>query len=175
MFDREHAAILILSALVIASGFIVLRQNNQINQLNEQYSILQNQSDSIILEHLENQQNLEEKILYETLKMALIEEKIPTFNILTYDTQEIVISSENIEDIYVPAQMGEYSLHKLTLEEIEAKKKSEGDFLYLVFTKFEPDQEFSVVHIRTAGIFDSGGGMNIGFQQMGTIYGGWIS
>ncbi len=157
-----------LSVLVLTSGSIFLHQKNQISYWKTQYN-------SLLEESVEVQQTLEEKIVYETLWIAIVDEEIPTFNILTLNTSEIIVSSENIEDIKIPSQMGDYKLHKLTPEEIEDKRASVGDFLYLKFTKFEPDLKYSMVHIQTAGMFDSVGGLNIGFQQKGTIYGGWIS
>ena len=166
--NKERIVILLISVLVLTSGYLVFRQNNQINYLKKQNL-------SYAQEKVEIQQALEAKIVYETLRIAIVEESIPTYNILTLNTDEIFVSTENIEDIKIPSQMGDYRLHKLTPEETMAKRESDGDFLYLKFTKFELDLEYSIVNIQTAGMFDSVGGLNLGFQQKGKVYGVWIS
>ena len=63
MEKREQTLILILSILIIASGFTVISQRTQINQLNEKV----NTQDTV-------QEKLETQIVVETLKTVLVEE-----------------------------------------------------------------------------------------------------
>ena len=100
---------------------------------------------------------------------------IPKFGAITHDTSSIILSTELIEDVNVPRRVGGYRLLLLSPEEIEAKAMAEGDFLYLHFTKFDPNPENMMVNIESTGIFDVVQGMNIQFKLTGTSYYGWIS
>ncbi len=120
------------------------------------------------------QKSLESEIVYETLQIAIMEERIPTHSIITHNTSTIILSTKRIEDVNVPRRVGGYKLLLLSPEEIEAKANAEGDFLYLVFTKFDPNPENMMVKIETEGIFQMGGGMTIQFTLTGTIYQWWI-
>lgn len=121
------------------------------------------------------QKNLEENIVYETLKIALIEEKIPDYNLLTHNTSSIVLSTELIEDISVPNRIGTYRIVLMSPQEIEAIAEAEGDFLFLVFTRYDLNPNNIMISINTAGIFDTGGGLTIQFRLSSTIYSMWIA
>jgi len=167
---REQTIILIMSSIIIASGFTILSQRNHLIDLGNKYNELETQYESLLLSQIEAQQRLESEIVYETLKIALIEERIPTFSSLMYNTSTVVLSTELIEDVNLPRQIGGYRLLLLNPEEIEARAETEGAFLYLLFTRFEPNPDNILISIRTAGIFDTGGGMTIQFKLTGTIY-----
>ncbi len=71
-----------------------------------------------------------------SLERALVDQEIPDYQLLVQDSDEIVLSSENITDIEVPEIPG-HQLRLLRPEEIQAKANAEGDFLYLQFNPFE--------------------------------------
>jgi hypothetical protein len=144
-------------------------------QLNNKYNVLETQYDLLRESQTETQKSLESEIVFETLQIALMEERIPDHNLITHNTSKIVLSTELIEDVNVPSRVGLYRLLLLSPEEIEAKAEAEGDFQYLVFTRFEPNPENIMVTINTAGVFDMGGGMTIQFKLTGTIYRWWIA
>jgi len=164
-----------MASIIIASGFVILSQRNHFIDLNNKYNVLETQYDSLYLSQTEAQQRLESEIVYETLKIVLIEEKISSLNDLIHNTSTVVLSTELIEDVNVPRQIGGYKLLLLSPEEIEARAETEGAFLYLLFTRFEPNPEHVIVNIRTAGIFDEAEGIGIGFKLTGTVYQVWIS
>ena len=116
------------------------------------------------------QDSLASEIVYETLQMA-----IPRFGALTQDTSTIILSTELIEDVNVPRRVKGYRLLLLSPEEIEAKAMAEGDFLYLHFTKFDPNPENMRVNIESTGIFNMVQGMTIQFSLTGKISLIWIS
>ena len=144
-------------------------------ELNNKYNVLKTRYDSLRENQTEAQKSLESEIVFETLQIALMEELIPDHHIITHNTSTVVLSTELIEDVNVLGRVGFYRLLLLSPEEIEAKANAEGDFLYLVFTRFEPNPENIMVTINTKGLFDMGGGMNIQFKLTGTIYGRWIA
>jgi hypothetical protein len=172
---REQTIILILASISIGSGFIILSQRNRFIALDNKYDELETRYDSLLQSHIEAQRRLESEIVYETLKIALFEERITTFSSPTYNTSTVVLSTELIEDVDVPRRIGDYRVLLLSPEEIEAKAEAEGPFLYLLFTKFEPNPEHAIVNIQTAGIFDSVEGIGLGFKLTGTVYQMWIS
>lgn len=175
MKAREQTIILIMSLIIIVSGFMVLSQRNRLIYLGNKYNELETQYDSLLLSKIEAQQRLESEIVYETIKIALIEEKIPTFSSLMYNTSTVILSTELIEDVNVPRHIGGYRLLLLNPEEIEARAETKGAFLYLRFTRFEPNPGNILVSIQTSGVFDSIGGMSLFFKLTGTIYQFWIS
>ena len=67
-----------------------------------------------------------------TLERALVAQEVPDYSLLTYERDEIVLSTENIDPALVPELTG-VNLVVLTPEEIQAKANAEGDFLYLTF------------------------------------------
>jgi hypothetical protein len=144
-------------------------------ELKSKYNFLETRYDSLRESITETQKSLESEIVFETLQIALMEERIPDHNIMTYNTSKIILSTELIEDLDVPGRVGLYRLFLLSPEEIEVKAEAEGDFQYLVFTRFEPNPENMMVTINTAGLFDMGGGMTIQFKLTGTIYRWWIA
>ena len=172
---RERTIILILLSIIIASGFTILSQRNNFIDLNNKYNVLETQYDSLLQSQIETQQRLESQIVYETLKIALIEERIPTFKSLTCNTSTVILSTEHIEDVNVPRQIGRYTLLLMNSEEIEEKAEAEEPFLYLIFTRFEQNPEYFLVSIQTSGIFDSGGGMTVQYKLTGTVSQMWIS
>ena len=139
-------------------------------ELNNKYNILETQYNSILGSQTDTENSLASEIVYETLQMA-----IPRFGALTHDTSTIILSTELIEDVNVPKRVKGYRLILLSPEEIEAKAMAEGDFLYLHFTKFDPNPKNMMVNIESTGIFNMVQGMNIQFKLTGTSYYGWIS
>ena len=139
-------------------------------ELNNKYNVLETQYYSILGSQTEAQNSLASEIVYETLQMA-----IPSFGALTHDASTIILSTELIEDVNVPRRVKGYRLLLLSPEEIEAKALAEGDFLYLHFTKFDPNPENMMVNIEQTGIFDMVQGMNIQFKLTGITYYIWIS
>jgi hypothetical protein len=85
------------------------------------------------------------------------------------------LSTELGGDVDGPRLIGGYRLLLLNPEEIEARAEAEGAFLYLRFTRFEPNPDNIIVSIQTSGIFDTVAGISIQFKLTGTIYGAWIS
>jgi hypothetical protein len=164
-----------MSSIIVASGFVALSQRNRLIDLGNKYNELDTRYESLLTSQTEAQRRLESEIVYETLKIALIEERMPTFPSLTYNTSTVVLSTELIEDVNLPRQIGGYRLLLLNPEEIETRAETEGAFLYLRFTRFEPNPDNILISIRTAGIFDAGGGITIQFKLTGTIYQTWIS
>jgi len=139
-------------------------------ELDNKYNVLETQYESFIGSQTEAQNSLASEIVYETLQMV-----IPKFSALTHDTSTIILSTELIEDVNLPRRVRGYRLLLLSLEEIEAKAMAEGAFLYLHFTKFDPNPENMMVNIESTGIFNMVQGMNIQFKLTGTTYYGWIS
>jgi hypothetical protein len=175
MTKRERMVILILLSTIILSGFVILSQRNSFIDLNNKYTILETKYNSLVQNQTEAQQCLESQIVYEALKIALIEEKIPTFGSLIYNTSTVILSTEHIEEVNIPKQIGRYTLLLMNSKEIEEKAKAEGPFLYLIFTKFELNPEYFLVSIQTSGIFDSGGGMTVQYKFIGTVSQVWIN
>ncbi|OGD54995.1 hypothetical protein A3K81_04400 [Candidatus Bathyarchaeota archaeon RBG_13_60_20] len=172
---KDQAIILTMAAIIIASGLVMLSQRNQLIDLENKYSLLETQHDSLMLEQMKAQQRLESEMVYETLKTALIEDRIPNFPALMHNTSTVVLSTELIGDVDVPRQVGGYTVLILDPDEIEARAATEGAFLYLRFTRFEPNPDILLVSIQTSGVFDSVGGMSIQFKLTGKTYGAWIS
>ena len=114
-----------------------------------------------------------------SLERALVDQEIPDYQLLVQESDEIVLSSENISDIEVPEIPG-YQLLLLTPEEIQAKANAEGDFLYLQFNPFEvnsPDEvgvglgsQWAVADASTVGYL-SGGGLQMLYTREDA---GWI-
>ena len=175
MDKTEQTIILIMISIIIASGFVMLSQRNQFNDLNNKYNALEAEYDSILLRQVESQQHLESEIVYETLKIVLIEEKISSLHDLIHDTDTIILSTELIENVTVPRHVGGFRLLLLSPEEIESRAKAEGDFLFLRFEKFDPNPDNILVSIQTAGIFDYVEGIGIYFKITGTVSSWWIS
>ena len=161
----------IMVIIIISLGALAFSHVELVNK----YNVLETQYDSLIHSQTEAQKSLESEIVFETLQIALMEERIPDHNLITHNTSKIVLSTELIENVDVPSRVGLYRLLLLSPEEIEAKAEAEGDFQYLVFTRFEPNPENMMVTINTKGIFDAGGGMTIQFKLTGTIYRWWIA
>jgi hypothetical protein len=144
-------------------------------ELNTKYNVLETRYDLLRESQTEAQKSLESEIVFETLQMAIVEKRIPTYGSITHNTSTIILSTKRIEDVNVPRRVGGYKLLLLSPEEIEAKAMAEGDFLYLIFTKFDPNPENIMVKIQSEGIFNVVGGMTIQFTLTGTIYQIWIS
>lgn len=166
---REQTIILIMSSIIVASGFVALSQRNRLIDLGNKYNELETRYESLLLSQTEAQRRLESEIVYETLQIALIEEG------MIRNTSTVVLSTELIEDVKLPAHVGGYKVLPLDPEEIEARAEAEGAFLYLRFTRFEPNPDHIIVSIQTSGIFDTVEGISIQFKLTGTIYQAWIS
>ena len=100
--------------------------------LDNRYNILATQYEEIKANQIEEQKRLESEILYETLKIALVEEKIPDHNMLTqninpirlaFNVSTVVLSNELIEGVDVPSWIGRYKILLLSPAEIEASLK----------------------------------------------------
>ncbi len=143
-------------------------------KLYDKYNVLETRYDLLREIQTEAQKSLESEIVFETLQIALMEELIPDHHIMTHNTSTIVLSTELIEDVNVPGRVGFYRLLLLSPEEIEEKVEAEGDFLNLVFTRFEPNPENIMVTIKAEGIFDMGGGKDIQFKLTGQISRRWF-
>jgi DNA-binding transcriptional ArsR family regulator len=161
----------LLAVLAICIGALTLYNVN----LQDRYSTLEAGYAALEMSQVESQRNMRNDVVYETLKMALLEEKIPTFRSLTYNTSDVVLSTALIEDVYVPRYIGSYRIILMSPEEIEALADDEGDFLYLAFTRFDFNSNNILVDIDVQGVFDSGGGLSIGFRLSGTVYKMWIA
>jgi len=143
-------------------------------ELNNKYNVLETRYDLLRESQTEAQKSLESVMVSETLQIAIKEETIPAYSIITHNTSTIILSTELIEDVNVPRRVGGYRLLLLSPEEIEEKAKAEGDFLYLIFTRFDPNPENMMVKITTEGIFQVGGGLTIQFSLTGKISQIWI-
>jgi hypothetical protein len=172
---REQTVILIMASIIVASGLMVLSERNRLTELSNKYDELEAQHESLLLSQTEAQKRLESEIVYETLKIVLIEEKMLTSSSPLYNASTVVLSTELVGDVDVPRLIGGYRLLLLNPEEIEARAEAEGAFLYLRFTRFEPNPDNIIVSIQTSGIFDTVAGISIQFKLTGTIYGAWIS
>lgn len=156
----------IITILIVCLGALSLFHI----ELRNNYNVLETQYHSLRDSKTEVQKSLESEIVYETLQIALIEERIPGYSLMTHNTSTIILSTELIEGIDVPSRVGSFRLLLLSPEEIEAKAEAEGDFMYLVFTRFEPNPENMMVTINTEGVFDSGGSFAMQFKLSGIIY-----
>jgi len=161
---REQTLILILSILIIASGFTVISQRNQITQLN--YKV--NKQDTV-------QEKLETQIVVETLKTVLVEEPFSSLHDLIQDTNTVVLSTDLIGAVDLPRMVGGYRILLQSQGEIETLIETEGSFLYLRFTKFDSNIDHIMVGIRTAGVFDYAEGVGMYFKLSGTVTSGWIA
>ena len=164
----------ILTILIICVGALTVLYtdlNNKYKEKETQYNSLKVNYD---MEHI-RLKKWESEIVYETLWIALVEEKIPDHNLLTRNTRTVVLSTEMIEGVDVPEWVGSYQILLRSPDEIKAKANVEGDFLYLSFKKFDLNPANILVSINTVGIFDTGGGMIIQFKLLGTIYQWWIA
>jgi len=164
----------VLTLLIICVGALAVLYvdlNNRYMGIETQYSSLKLTYDK---EHA-RAKNWGAEIVYETLWIALVEEKIPDHNLLTRNTSTVVLSTELIEDVDVPEWVGSFRILLLSPDQIKAKTDVEGDFLYLLFKKFDLNPENILVSINTVGIFDTGGGMIIQFKLVGKIYQWWIA
>lgn len=123
-----------------------------------------------------------------SLERALVDQEIPDFGLLVEGGNELVLSTENIEDVRVPDVPG-FELILLSPEEIQARVNNEGDFLYLHFNPFEvetPDRvsvgfgsQWVVAEDSTTGYL-SGGGLQMIYERqpegwVGEVEAVWIS
>ncbi len=128
------------------------------------------------------------EIVQLTLERALVDQEIPDYGLLTAGGNELILSSENIEDIDVGAVRG-YDLVVLSREEIQVRADAGGDFLYLFFNPFEEESvdrvnvsfgsQWAVAQDSTSGYL-SGGGLQMVYDRqpegwMGEVVGAWIS
>ncbi len=166
---NQIKTIMVLLIIIIGVlGFLYLDLDNRYNTLETQY-------EAVKLDHEMEKRRLESDIVYETLKISLVDEQIPDHNMLTRDNRDIVLSTWLIEDVDVPSRIGGYRITLMSPDEIEAKAEAEGDFQYLQFTRFDINPNNILVGINTVGVFDAGGGMRIQFRLTGTIYQMWIA
>lgn len=143
--------------------------------LNDRYNVLEMQYKAVKLDQEREKGRLESDIVYETLKISLIDEQIPDHNLLTHNNRNIILSTLLIDDVDVPSNIGSYKIVLMSPKEIEDKAEAEGDFRYLQFTRFDVNSDNIMVEINTAGVFDAVGGMLIQFRLTGKIYQWWIA
>jgi hypothetical protein len=123
-----------------------------------------------------------------TLERALVDQEIPDYILLTAGDGELILSSENIEDVEIRDVPG-INLVVLSREEIQDKADAEGDFLYLFFNPFEVEtddlvnlsfgSQWAVAQDSTAGYL-SGGGLQILYKRqpegwVGEVVAVWMS
>jgi hypothetical protein len=128
------------------------------------------------------------EIVQLTLERALVDQEIPDYGLLTAEGNELILSSENIEDVDVGEVPG-FDLVVLSPEEIQAKADAEGDFLYLFFNPFEEESvdrvnvsfgsQWAVAQDSTSGYL-SGGGLQLVYDRqpegwVGEVTAMWIS
>jgi hypothetical protein len=166
--NQVKAITVLFIILVGVLGFMYIDLGNS-------YNVLETKYEAVKQDHERERSRLESSIVYETLKMSLVDEQIPDHNLLTHDNRDIVLSTWLIEGIDVPSRIGGYRITLMNPEEIEEKAEAEGDFQYLQFTRFDINPNDIMVEINTVGVFDAGGGMTIQFRLTGTIYQMWIA
>lgn len=113
-----------------------------------------------------------------SLERALVNQEVPDYGLLIEQREELILSSENIEDIALPELAG-LSLVLLSPVEIQAKADADGDFLYMQFDPFEvisPDEvrvglgsQWAVAKDSSTGYL-SGGGLQMIYTRSA---GGW--
>ena len=128
------------------------------------------------------------EIVQLTLERALVEQEIPDYSLLTAGGDELILSSENIEDVDVGEVPG-FDLVVLSPEEIQEKADAEGDFLYLFFNPFEEESvdrinvgfgsQWAVAQDSTTGYL-SGGGLQMVYERqpegwVGEVVAVWMS
>jgi hypothetical protein len=128
------------------------------------------------------------EIVQLTLEKALVDQEIPDYTLLTAGGDELILSSENIEDVEIEDVPG-IDLVVLSREEIQAKADAEGDFLYLFFNPFEEESvdrinvgfgsQWAVAQDSTTGYL-SGGGLQMVYERqpegwVGEVVAMWIS
>jgi hypothetical protein len=128
------------------------------------------------------------EIVQLTLEKALVDQEIPDYTLLTAGGDELILSSENIEDVEIEDVPG-IDLVVLSREEIQAKADAEGDFLYLFFNPFEEESvdrinvgfgsQWAVAQDSTAGYL-SGGGWQLVYERqpdgwVGEVLAVWMS
>jgi hypothetical protein len=121
--------------------------------------------------------NAKKEIIGLTLKYALIEQKIPGYNLIE-DKKNIVLSRENIGTNWIP-NLADINFILLSPKEIYEKANKEGDFLYLRFSELEIGRLKTVVSLNniwavgknSKWVYLSGGGFTIIYYN---IFGHWI-
>jgi len=166
--NQIKAITVLLIILAGVLGFMYIDIYNRYNVLETKYEAVKHDQEM-------ERRKMESGIVYETLKMSLVEEQIPDHNLLTHNSSDIVLSTWLIEDVDVPHRIGSYRINLMSPDEIEEKAEAEGDFQYLQFTRFDVNPNDITVEINTVGVFDAGGGMTIQFRLTGTIYHWWIA
>lgn len=128
------------------------------------------------------------EIVQLTLERALVEQEIPDYSLLVAGGNELILSSENIEDVQIGTVPG-FDLVILSREQIQAKADAEGDFLYLFFNPFEEETEDRVnvsfgsqwaVAEDSTSAYLSGGGLQMVYERrpegwLGEVVAAWIS
>ncbi len=166
--NEIKAVMVLLIILTGVLGFMYIDLGNR-------YNVLETEYESVKHDQEMERRRLESGIVYETLKISLVDEQIPDHNLLTHKSSNIVLSTWLIEDVDVPRRIGSYRINLMSPDEIEKKAEAEGDFQYLEFTWFDVNPRDIMVEINTVGVFDAGGGMAIQFRLTGTIYQWWIA
>lgn len=121
----------IMALLIIGIGvltFLYTGLDNRYNVLETRYEVMETRYEALKSTQAEEQKRLESNIVYETLKISLIEKQIPDFNLLTRNTSNVVLSTELIEGVDVPIWIGGYKIILMSPDEIEAKAEAEGTF-----------------------------------------------
>lgn len=166
--NQIKAITVLLIIFIGVLGYMYIDLGNRYNFLEIEYETVKHDQEM-------ERRRLKSGIVYETLKMSLVDEQIPDHNLLTHNSSKIVLSNWLIEDLDVPRRIGSYRISLMSPDEIEEKAEAEGDFQYLQFTRFDVNPNDIMVEINTVGVFDAGGGMTIQFRLTGTIYQWWIA
>jgi len=129
--------------------------------------------------------DVEKEVVDEALRIALVEEKIPDYNLLVKNTP-IILSSENIGN-YEP-EIESVNIVVMTPQEIVDKAEDTGNFLHLKFKKISASVSSGIIeldNIWVSGVYDgvgytSGGGFTLYIYKLDDGWGyeitsGWIS
>ena len=129
--------------------------------------------------------DVEKEVVDEALRIALVEKKIPDYNLLVKNTP-IILSSENIGN-YEP-EIESVNIVVMTPQEIVDKAEDTGNFLHLKFKKISASGSSGIIELDNtwvSGVYDgvgytSGGGFTLYIYKLDDGWGyeitsGWIS
>jgi len=124
-----------------------------------------------------------EEIVRLVLGDALVEKKIPDYQMLVDSKKSVVVSTLNIKQARIPT-LPDYTLKLMSPAEIQSRADGQGDFLYLSFDEFKVKGSCVAVTLvnawavgKKSGMgYLSGGGFRYEYRkQSGKWVGRWIS
>jgi len=124
-----------------------------------------------------------EEIVRLVLVDALVEKKIPDYQMLVESKKSVVVSTLNIKQARIPT-LPDYTLKLMSPAEIQSRADGQGDFLYLSFDEFKVKGSCVAVTLvnswavgKKSGMgYLSGGGFRYEYRkQSGKWVGKWIS